>query len=383
MQIKIFFKRIALATALTNLTLVALMSFMNVAVAQIAPGEKPPVPEPRLEATLNGIRQNSRKVQNFRVRTITLVKTPPNFWAEGAPPATPRTLVAGYDVRIRKDLGFFLDGRTHLDQLQVRILPSPLTSLFDHRQYWQDKEAGISYTLTENAQILQDGQVRLLNAGFPTAYEKENLRIPFTVFALMQIASRPERDLGADYLGTQLVGEQQFQGLPCLRLEWDFPAGRQFAYRVKGFALVCPSRDYKVLYRQEESTSEEKTTPTRSEKDVLVVEQLTQYGDAWMPSRVSHQWSKVAADGETSTLSEVFRVLEFEPNAVRDDSIFSPIFSPGTRVFRAGADKAGNKLEIAGGDTTALEGSLSTGDFSLFTPLTAPTTDSATALPPK
>jgi hypothetical protein len=178
--------------------------------------------------------------------------------------------------------------------------------------------------------------------------------------------------LGSEYIGARFTGEQQFQGLTCLRIAWDSPATPQQAFHTKGFALVCPSRDYKVLYREEETTYQEKTSPVLSEKDVLVVNQLTQYGDVWMPTLVNHEWEKVTADGKRSALSEIFRVVEFEPNALRDDSIFSPIFSPGTRVFRSGVTETGDKLEIAGGDTIALEQQLRTGNFSIFTSPTAP-----------
>jgi hypothetical protein len=158
----------------------------------------------------------------------------------------------------------------------------------------------------------------------------------------------------------RLVGEETFRGLPCLRLQYTHL--RPDA-QVTGTLLVCPSRDFSVVTHNEKLKITAPNTKIASNERNDVVEQFKQYGNQWIPTVARMENYETDKNGNRKRLySRLFKVQSLQINAIEDDGVFTPQFSPGTDIHRLNA----NRVEVAGGHTSALESALRAGNLSVL-----------------
>ena len=206
------------------------------------------------------------------------------------------------------------------------------------------------------------GNIAQLEEGVPTVHQNTGEGIPFPDLGQMQM-SRNTNVSRTRYLtayDARVSGLQDFQGLPCIRLDWEKPA--QGGYDLKGFVLVCPSRDYKELYKENKAVSVSPGNTVKSFAKVTTVNELKKYGDSWIPSDVSYESQDFYENKEVRSLQQRFRVVDFQIDP--DTSLFSPLFSPGTRVFTGTPTGGDAALNVAGESIAKLSARLRGGDFS-------------------
>ena len=326
---------------------------------------------PTFSQVLSAMDQNAVKVSNFQVRSIMVTVTSPQFWGEPDEKLNPATLIKGKEVKIQRNLGVADIGKIFLDQLTTRL--TPIQNLQEHMKYWLDEEKGINTSLMQQWDYLTNqGRVDQLNAGVPTAHPNAGQGIPFPDLGHLQIRrnSTSKRTTYLTAYDANITGLQEFRGLSCLRLNWEKPA--MGGYNLKGFVLVCPSRDYKELYKENEAVSVSPGNTVKRFTQVTTVNELKKYGDSWIPTDVSYERQDFYENNEVRSLQQRFRVVDFQIDP--DTTLFSPLFSPGTRVFQGTPTGGDSSLSVAGGDIFDLAATLRTGDFS---PLKADTKDLA------
>lgn len=338
----------------------AILVTVTACSTQGKPQNAVPDPLPPIQDVVAAMDQNVHKISNLKVRSIVVTATSPGLWSEDQGKDT-RLLVSGKEIQVRRSLGLLLDGKVFLDEHALKLTPTQM--LEDERRYWFDKGRGIGYFSIDSLDVMsQTGQIERANRGVTTAYEDERPIVPFLALGKMQIAATTQDHSSLLDKGAQITGWQNFHGLNCIKVEYQVTNTNPYS----GYALVCPQRDYKLVFNEQNSNSLDPKDRFKHSVDRFVVEQFAKYGDAWIPARVRHEWVRTTVDGQEKSLIEQFRVLEFQADAVTTDLLFEPLFAPGTRLYRNGMNAVGGKMEVVGGDVLSLVKKLQSGDFSIL-----------------
>ena len=290
-----------------------------------------------------------RKINNFRGRFAFSVVSSPDFASPQTPTAAKidSSLINGKHVVLTQKLVLWKGDQIFIDNRITRLTPT--SSVSGGEKWWSDGEN--SWWLPEQP-----------NGDNPIATNLET-PVPATIFDPLQIAGPQASNLNfrpyaLKRYGARIVGKEQFDGLDCLRVEYDFaPKGRDES--VRGYTLICPERDYKEVFREHHLSTGEKTG-VREVITKRTVRQFTKFQGMWLPSASSFEWQDVFADGQVrlSRLEE-FRIVELQIGAVENESALAPLWSPGTLIYRSGVED----VEVAGGDLSNLEEQLQDGKF--------------------
>jgi hypothetical protein len=316
---------------------------------------------PELEQVLTAIDQNALKVPKFQVRSVITRVTSPLFWGEAFKPPTPALIVQGKEIRVQQDLAVNDNGRLFVDQLVTYV--ATIGNLQEHTKYWLDPDQGIGYFLQEKIDYLtKEGTIAQLNDGLPTAHKDTKVRVPLPALGHMQMENEAtsKRSEYLRFYGARVTGVQEFGQLQCIRLDWSIAPGKG-SYAVKGHVLVCPSRDYKEVYKEVQATSNKPDEPVRQYTEKRVIESFKRFGDAWLPTSARFERQDFYEQGEVRSLQESFRVVSFQSEEETEINIFKPLLSAGTRVFESGGEA---KVEVMGSDIAELLQQLRAGNFS-------------------
>ena len=339
----------------------ALLAYSPLSVAQDEVAKQ----ETNVAQILSSVEQNFHKISELQVGSILVTTTTPSFFSVDDPNFPQSSLIAGRQVKIQSDLGVFSSGSAYVDQRILRL--SPTNSLENKKRYWWEPGRAMNYMAIDKQEIVNKlGQRELVSEGKTSFYELPDLLVPFPALGKMQVASVATESYTGFFKALDLapVKTEIYRGLKCWRLEWNTLSNKGQGFARKGFSLICPDRDYKELYREDVITNTDQKLPLQIASNKFAVEKLQKYGDYWIPSRVFRESKRVNFEGNEKVLTESFRITSLQADAVTTGLLFTPLFSPGTRVYFNVASSVGGKVDIAGGDIANLISRLQLGDFS-------------------
>ena len=308
-----------------------------------------------LKQIADSINQNNKKISNLRMRTVRVTLQPAELPSNSDPQddASSTTIPNtnhGQSVLVNRSLILLSDSGRFVDEEEKSIGDKRI--LQRKERFWFSFKTGSTFDYKEKQQVLnKKGEVVEIA---PVVYDQSS-PLPLSPVEDLQIHLNdltPEVEFSAD---CKVVGHEIYKGLQCLRIEW----GQKDKSSEWGVYLVCPQRDWRILFQENRFGSGQKEG-VKSIYRKMSVESLKHYDDGWVPSSVRTEYTMTGYDGKMKTSIDKLKVVDFNPNAVDEDALFDPSFSPGTRILSQ------EGVTIAGGNMTVLVAQLQSRDFSIL-----------------